>query len=53
MKLSRSDKIIFSIVYFVQGALGLSGLALPFFVREVMGLSISEVAMLYGIISLP
>jgi len=52
-KLLWSDRVTFSLVYFVQGALGLSGLALPFFLREILGLSIPQVAYLFGVTSLP
>jgi len=52
-KVSWSDKLIFSLVYFVQGALGLSGLALPFFLRESLQLSIPQMSFLFGIVALP
>ena len=41
------------IVYFVQGILGLSRLAVSFFLKDELGLSPAEVSALFGIVVLP
>ncbi|PPS39166.1 folate/biopterin family MFS transporter [Chroococcidiopsis sp. TS-821] len=41
------------VVYFVQGILGLSRLAVSFFLKDELGLSPAEVSALFGIVALP
>lgn len=52
MKVSRKDKIFFSTVYFVQGAVALSGLALLHFQKDILGLSAAELATFGALITL-
>src|SRR3989338_3363044 len=52
-KATHTDYLLFSIVYFLQGALRLTGIAMPLFMRQELGLSISEIAVYSGIMSLP
>lgn len=52
MNVSRTDKIFFSTVYFVQGAVALSGLALLHFQKDVLGLSAAELATFSALITL-
>jgi len=47
------DYALFAIVYFVQGALGLAGIALPLFMRESLGLSIVQITMISSIAGIP
>ncbi|MCK4670479.1 MAG: MFS transporter [Nanoarchaeota archaeon] len=47
------DYILFSVVYFVQGALGIAALALPLFLKYEMNLSIPQIATVYAITSWP
>ena len=44
MNVSRKDKIFFATVYFVQGAIALSGLALLHFEKDILGLSAAQLA---------
>jgi len=50
---SFTDYLLFSIVYLVQGALGLSAVAMPLFQRNVLNLSIPEIAWISGIVGIP
>ncbi len=52
MKVSRKDKIFFSTVYFVQGAVALSGLALLHFEKDILQLSAAELATFSALITL-
>lgn len=47
------DYVLFGVVYFVQGALALAGIAMPIFLRESLGLTITQIATLSAIISMP
>lgn len=47
------DYLLFGIVYFVQGALALTAVAMPIFLRDSLGLSISEIATLTAIATIP
>lgn len=49
----RPEYFLFAVVYFVQGALALTSVALPVFLRDLLGLSIPEIATLSAIASLP
>ena len=44
---------LFAVVYFLQGALGLVAVAIPLFLKEVLGLSVSEVAYIGAITGIP
>lgn len=50
--LNRSVALLASLVYFVQGALGIAGIALPLFLRG-LGWSISEIATFSFLVGLP
>jgi len=47
------DYFLFGIVYFVQGALGLTSVAMPIFLKDTLGLSISQMATLGAISMVP
>jgi len=51
--MKRADYLLFAIVYFVQGALTLTSVALPIFLREMLDLSIPQIAVLMAIASIP
>lgn len=52
MNVSRKDKIFFGTVYFVQGAVALSSLALLHFQKDVLQLSAAELATFGALITL-
>lgn len=52
-KRTNWNYVLFAIVYFVQGALGLTNVALPIFLRDLLGLSIPEIATLSAIAGVP
>lgn len=47
------DYFLFGIVYFVQGALSLTAVAMPIFLRDALGLSIPQMTALLAIASTP
>jgi MFS family permease len=50
---SFRDYLLFGIVYFVQGALGLTSVAMPIFLKDALGLSVSQIATLSAISMIP
>ena len=53
MKIKFVDYFLFGLVYFLEGAMRLTSVALPLFLRTRLGLSIPEVALVMGITSAP
>ncbi len=47
------DYLLFGLVYFVQGALGLTSVAMPIFLKDDLGLSVSQIATLSAISMVP
>lgn len=47
------DYLLFGLVYFVQGALGLTSVAMPIFLKDDLGLSVSQIATLSAIAMVP
>ncbi|MDD9953705.1 MAG: MFS transporter [Candidatus Woesearchaeota archaeon] len=45
--------VLYSIVYFIQGCLGLLGVALPFFLKDILLLSTAQVAYILALASTP
>lgn len=52
MRISRTLAELTSVVYFIQGALGLSAVALPLYLREA-GLGIKDIATLSSVTAIP
>lgn len=50
---SNRDYRLFAMIYFVQGVLGLSGLAFTLFLDGVMKLSVAQIATLFSITTIP
>jgi len=53
MKIKFIDYFLFALVYFLEGAMRLTSVALPLFLRNRLGLTIPEVALVVGLSSLP
>jgi len=53
MKIKFIDYFLFALVYFLEGAMRLTSVALPLFLRNRIGLTIPEVALVVGLSSLP
>jgi len=53
MKIKFVDYFLFALVYFLEGAMRLTAVALPLFLRNRIGLTVPEVALVVGLSSLP
>lgn len=53
LMLTNRDYRLFGIIYFVQGILGLSGLAFTFYLNEVMRLSVAQITTMVSITTIP
>ncbi|MDP2908925.1 MAG: MFS transporter [Nanoarchaeota archaeon] len=53
LAISKRDYRLFALVYFVQGILGLSGLAFTLFLDGVMKLSVAQITTLFSITTIP
>ncbi|MFC1648568.1 MFS transporter [Nanoarchaeota archaeon] len=53
MKRLNIDYIVYIIVYFIQGSLALTSIALPFFLKDIIGLTTAQVTYLMAAASIP
>lgn len=53
LMLTNKDYRLFGIIYFVQGILGLSGLAFTFYLNDVMKLSVVQITTMASITTIP